>query len=96
MTLSEFKRSLTREKPPAALKAALQALWWAGKDNWEAAHAFVMEEMDRHSAWVHGYLHRVEGDLVNASYWYGQAGRAVATGPMASEWETIVAELIRD
>ncbi len=96
LSLSEFKRSLTDEEPPAGLAPALLALWWAGKGNWEAAHRIVMDETDRHSAWVHAYLHRVEGDLANAGYWYREASRAAATGSFASEWETITAELISD
>ena len=51
----------------------LCALWWAGNDNWDKAHRIVMDENGRDCAWVHAYLHRVEGDLDNAGYWYRQA-----------------------
>jgi hypothetical protein len=43
---------------------------------------------------VHAYLHRKEGDLGNAAYWYRRAGRAVAKAALEEEWETIVAELL--
>src|SRR5205823_12835988 len=75
MNFSEFKESLAKTKPPAELTPALAALWWAGKDNWERAHNIVMDAAGKDSAWVHAYLHRVEGDLDNAQYWYRRAQR---------------------
>src|SRR6266852_2818497 len=85
MTLAEFKHILSKPKPPAGLAPALAALWWAGKDEWDKAHALVMDEAGKDCAWVHAYLHRVEGDLGNARYWYGQAGKAPSTGPLRAE-----------
>jgi hypothetical protein len=93
-TLSAFDRSLSRSKPPAALAPALQALWWAAKDDWERAHDIVMAHDDRECAWVHAYLHRREGDLPNARWWYKQANRPVATGTLNVEWRAIVRELL--
>jgi len=60
---------------------------WAAKDDWERAHALVMDESGRDCAWIHAYLHRVEGDLGNAGYWYRQAGQPVAAGPLAQGGE---------
>jgi|SRR5580698_7656747 hypothetical protein len=94
MTLSDFKRSLAKTRAPADLKPALVALWWAAKDDWERAHALVMNESDEGCAWVHAYLHRVEGDLDNARYWYGQARKPVPTGRPRAEWDKIVAALL--
>lgn len=96
MTLAEFKRTLSKPKPPAKLAPALTALWWAGKDDWNKSHAIVMEEGGQDCAWVHAHLHRVEGDLGNAGYWYRQANRPVAKGPLAAEWDAIVATLLAD
>jgi hypothetical protein len=43
-------------------------------NDWRAAHALV-QDLDDPIAWrVHGLVHRVEGDLVNAAYWYDKAG----------------------
>ena len=70
MTLAEFKRSLSKSKPPTDLAPALAALWWAGKDDWDQAHKIVMDESGKDCAWVHAYLHRVEGDLDNARKYY--------------------------
>jgi hypothetical protein len=96
MTLAEFKRSLSTPKPPANLAPALAALWWAGKDDWHKSHAIVMDEGGQACAWVHAHLHRVEGDLGNAGYWYRQAKRPVAKGPLATEWDAIVTALLAD
>jgi hypothetical protein len=43
---------------------------------------------------VHAYLHRVEGDLGNAGYWYRQAGKPVATDAIETEWERMVLALL--
>jgi hypothetical protein len=94
MTLAEFKRSLANAKPPAGLAPALAGLWWAGKDEWERAHHLVMDEGGKDCAWVHAYLHRVEGDDGNAGYWYRRAGQAVASGGLKKEWVAIVSAML--
>jgi hypothetical protein len=91
--MAEFRASLTDSVPPPMLTPPLKALWWAAKGDWDQAHKIVQDEGDANSAWVHAYLHRVEGDLGNASYWYRQAGRPVANGSLDAEWERIAAAL---
>ncbi len=73
---------------------ALLALWWAGKGDWARAHEIAQETGGRDGAWVHALLHRQEGDLGNAQFWYRQAGRPAATGELEQEWEAIVRELL--
>lgn len=94
MTPAEFKRSLTKAKPPSDISAALTGLWWAGKDDWDKAHKLVMDDEGADCAWVHAYLHRVEGDLDNARYWYRRAQHTPATGDLAKEWTAIAASLL--
>jgi hypothetical protein len=94
MTRAEFKRSVSKGRPPPGLKPALAALWWEHKGDRERAHALVMDEGDRDCAWVHAYLHRVEGDLGNARYWYGQARKSPPTGPLPAEWDSIAEALL--
>jgi hypothetical protein len=94
MTPSAFKLSLSRKNPPAGLSPALTALWWAGKANWDKAHDIVMSGEGADCAWVHAYLHRVEGDVDNARYWYRQARREQATGDLPSEWAAIAGALL--
>ena len=44
--------------------------------DWKAAHEIVQEDDSTLAAWLHGIVHTLEGDLDNALYWYGKAGRA--------------------
>jgi len=94
MTFVEFERSLEDATPPDGLAPALAALWWARKDGWDQAHTIVMNEDSGAAAWVHAYLHRVEGDDGNAAYWYRQAKRPVASGALAAEWQAITMALL--
>jgi len=94
MTLTEFRGSLSRVKPPPCTPPALAALWWAAKGDWERAHGMVMDEGGKDCAWVHAYLHRVEGDLENAGYWYCRAGKPAGQGPLQAEWAAIAGALL--
>jgi hypothetical protein len=96
VTLTDFKSSLRHDQPPAGSATALAALWWVKKGSWERAHDIVMEADDADSAWVHAHLHRVEGDLSNAQYWYRQAKRPMATTTLDDEWEAVVTALLAE
>jgi hypothetical protein len=91
---ADFKASLADDVPAAGLAPPLAGLWWAAKGEWDAAHKIVQDESSREAAWVHAYLHRVEGDLDNAAYWYRQAGQPVAKDALDVEWERIATALI--
>ena len=95
MTPAAFNASLAKAAPPAGLSPALTALWWAGKGAWDKAHDIVMSGEGADCAWVHAYLHRVEGDRDNARYWYRQARREPASGDLAVEWTAIAAALLQ-
>ena len=76
---------------------ALQALWWALRGDWNKAHECVQQhEGERDCDWVHAHLHRVEGDLGNAGYWYRRAGRPAADDAVEAEWERIASALLGD
>ncbi len=94
MNMAEFKASLSGAAPAPGLDAPLAALWWAANNGWDAAHKLVQDEASAKAAWVHAYLHRVEGDLGNAGYWYRQAGQPAATGSLESEWDGIASALL--
>ncbi len=94
MTFQEFKASLQQETLPTGLSTALQALWQAGKGDWNASHAITQAQGDTDLDWVHAYLHREEGDLNNAGYWYRRAGKPVSTQSLAEEWEAIATALL--
>jgi hypothetical protein len=92
--LAEFKASLSGASPAPQLDAPLSALWWAAKGGWDQAHKIVQDEETADAAWVHAYLHRVEGDLGNAGYWYRRAKKSVASGSLEAEWEEIASALL--
>ena len=88
--MTGFKSTLGNAKPADGLAPPLAALWWAAKGDWDAAHKIVMNEDSKDAAWVHAYLHRVEGDLSNAGYWYRRADKPVAKDALDAEWQRIV------
>ena len=89
-TLAEFKESLNSEQPINGMPVQLRSLWYDGKGDWHQAHAHVDQLTDQASAWVHAYLHRKEGDIWNADYWYSKARQARPDIPLEEEWEQLV------
>jgi hypothetical protein len=94
MTLEEFRASLAGTAPPQ-VAPALRALWHDARGDWDAAHSVAQDVDDASGAWVHAYLHRKEGDIGNARYWYDRAGRPEATDSLDAEWSRIVVELLK-
>ena len=92
--MAEFKASLSGAAPAPGLVAPLAALWWAAKGNWDQAHSIAQDDASADGTWVHAYLHRVEGDICNAGYWYRRAGKPVATDAVENEWERMVSALL--
>ncbi len=70
-----------------------QALALVQAGDWEAAHQLVAAEESVEAAWLHAHIHRIEGDLSNARYWYRRAGKTEATGPLEEELAELVAAL---
>lgn len=58
----------------------------AKQGNWEDAHALVQVHADELSCQIHGYLHRVEGDLGNASYWYSRGNMKLPKNTLEEEY----------
>jgi hypothetical protein len=75
------------------LPAPLAALWWDAQGDWPRAHEAAQAAEDADGAWVHAYLHRKEGDLANADYWYRRAGRKRAEVTLKAEWAALVTAL---
>ena len=75
------------EREPRAREAGqplevllLEAVEKALGGDWQAAHVIVQDEDDVRAAWIHAVVHRMEGDLDNARYWYGRCGRSLREG----------------
>ena len=84
-----FKNSLKEKHPPASLSPYLEAMWYDAKNDWDKAHTVVQDIEDKTAAWVHAYLHRKEGDIWNADYWYNRAGKKRPDLTLNEEWEQI-------
>jgi hypothetical protein len=97
MNFDEFKETLSAANPPEQLDLSLQALWQAGKGNWNAAHELVQtREGEQACDWIHAYLHRQEGDNANAAYWYNRAKKPVYQASLEEEWAEISTTLLSD
>ena len=97
MSFAEFEQSIARDvAPPSNASGALHALWHDARGDWDQAHTCAQEDGGADSAWVHAYLHRKEGDLANAGYWYARAGRSkpAANVTLEAEWAEIVRALL--
>ena len=94
MNLETFKASTVADTPPAATSSALQALWYDAKGQWVKAHELAQQEPDPIGAWVHAYLHRVEGDENNADNWCKRADKPHCKGELSVEWGEISSALL--
>ncbi|WP_114782528.1 hypothetical protein [Botryobacter ruber] len=93
MNFKAFKESVATGKLPAFASVYLQALWHDARGDWEKAHVLIQDVLDKDASWIHAYLHRKEGDLWNADYWYSKAGRKRPEVSLQEEWEAIAAAL---
>lgn len=71
----------------------LKALKRLADGDWDGAHRIVQDDPSPEAAWVHAHIHRVEGDLGNAGYWYGRAGKPAASGDLEAERQAIAQAL---
>jgi len=94
MTFHEFKTTLEKTNPPSELSQNLAALWHDANGDWHKAHDIVQLTSGYDGDWIHAYLHRKEGDLSNASYWYSRIGRSRPDNPLEEEWEELATHLL--
>lgn len=94
MDRRSFEESLARGEPPAGIMPELEALWWLARGDWERAHRIVQALRSRMAARIHAHLHRIEGDLWNADYWYRTAGVPVRRDCLEAEREDLLRELL--
>ena len=94
MTLVQYKQSLSSASPPSEASDYLKALWFDANGDWEKSHNIIQDIDDKKAAWIHAYLHRKEGDIWNADYWYKRAGKKRPEVSLEEEWLEIVKTLI--
>lgn len=90
MKVEEMKGLLNMDAPPKELPAPLAALWWDAKGDWARAHGLVDELETAEGMGVHAYLHRKEGEVGNAEYWYKRAGVRFRRETLEAEWGALV------
>jgi hypothetical protein len=91
MDAAALRASARSGREPPDLTAAQRVLWLDARGDWSAAHDLAQHLGGRDGARLHAYLHRVEGDLDNAVYWYRRAGEPVFDGTIAEEWSSLAA-----
>jgi hypothetical protein len=96
VTLEKFTESTKQPQPPPGLTAPLRALWHDGRGDWDAAHQVAQEIDGTDGAWIHAYLHRKEGDLANAGYWYRRAKKPACRESLDAEWASIVTAMLAE
>lgn len=94
MTFEAFLALKDEGTVPEDVPPLLQALLLDAAGDWDSAHSIAQKDPSTEGSWVHAYLHRVEGDLGNASYWYHRAGRYRPDISLEEEWEYIAMELL--
>ena len=90
MDFSTFQTSLQSAMMPSFSNPLLLALWHEGRGDWEASHNIAQDVHSKEGSWVHAYLHRKEGDIWNADYWYNRAGRKRPQYGLEQEWQEMV------
>lgn len=90
MILATFYNSLAENRVPTGLNIYLKSLWLDAKGNWQEAHDLIDQRKDLESAHLHAYLHRKEGDLWNAEYWYKKAKKEMPKYSLQQEWEELL------
>jgi hypothetical protein len=91
MTLDEFKSAPSAK----GLSVELEALWHDGKGDWNKSHDVIQDVNSKNAAWIHAYLHRKEGDIGNAQYWYSRAGKTMPGGSLEDEWRSLVNHFLK-
>jgi hypothetical protein len=94
MTYDQFLDSIGAAGPPQDLSETLTSLWWDKKGDWNTAHSIAQSIPTIQGSSVHAYLHREEGDMWNADYWYSRAGRQRPSIPLEQEWQQLVSEML--
>lgn len=90
MTLAEFNTSLQHSTPPPGLTPLLLALWYDAKGDWHRSHVIIQDIETKEATLIHAYLHRKEGDIWNADYWYSRSGRMRPEASLQAEFAEVL------
>ena len=82
------RRIAAADLPPAAASALL--LW---NDDLDASHTLSQVLPDAFGSWLHGTMHRREGDFPNSKYWFRRVGTHPGFAQMARRAGAVLAEV---
>lgn len=85
LSLDNFLSNCEATLPPES-DPVLLCLFHINQDQWHKAHDIVETINSNYGSWLHGLLHRIEGDEWNARYWYRQAGKEGYQKSISEEW----------
>ncbi len=70
----------------------LLSLWHDHRGHWVVAHRIAQSIKTSAGGALHAYLHREEGDVSNAQYWYSRAKRPMPDASLEMEWQSLARE----
>ena len=73
--------------PPAVASALL--LW---NDDLDASHTLSQGLPDPFGCWLHGTMHRREGDFSNSKYWFRKVGTHAGFAPLSRRAAAVLAQ----
>lgn len=96
MYSSKFDKERFLAQPVSVLTHSQEvtSLWYYGHGNWQKAHDLVDGLAGSKAERIHAYLHRKEGDIWNAKYWYRRAGLNMPSKSLDEEWLELCKTLI--
>ncbi|MCB2219374.1 MAG: hypothetical protein KQI35_03190 [Bacteroidetes bacterium] len=74
----------------------IQALQMEKNGDWDGSHRLIQQYHTAEACWIHAYLHRVEGDLGNAGYWYARAGKSMPQYDLNREWQELMESINKE
>ena len=90
MKYLDFINSIEKEKPPKKIPKIELSIWYILKNNWDMAHTIAQDIPSEIASWIHAYLHRQEGDISNAHYWYSKANKVPYSDSLEEELDDII------
>ena len=87
-----WNRALSRRIAAAGLPPALASALLLWNDDLDASHTLSQALPDRFGSWLHGVVHRREGDYWNSKYWFRKVGTHAGFAQMTQRAAEVLPE----